>query len=74
MNGTANNVNPLMIEAICGWSSTAMNRQMLDYGNAGLAESSETIRSIFRASLQIHTHLLHLDEQAVTAPNIAQIR
>jgi integrase len=74
INGTANNVNPLMIEAICGWSSTAINPQMLDYGNAGLADSSDTIRSVFHASMQIHKHLLHLDEQSLVAPNVARIR
>lgn len=73
-NGTANNVNPLMIEAICGWSGSTMNRQMLEYGNAGFADSSEGIRSVFLASLQIHTHLLHLDEVAVDASNVARIR
>ena len=74
LNGTSNNVNPLHIEAICGWSSTIMNKQMLHYGNAGLADSSEAMRQLFQASIQIHQHLLELDEQAVAAPNVAQIR
>ena len=74
INGTSRNVNPLMMEAICGWSGSNINPLMLDYGKAGLADSSESIREIFQASREIHQHLMHLEEQPAVAPNVSRIR
>ena len=74
INGTSRNVNPLLMEAICGWSGSNINPLMLDYGNAGLADSAESIREIFQASREIHKHLMHLEEQPLMAPNVSRIR
>ena len=74
INGTSRNVNPLMMEAICGWSGSNINPLMLDYGNAGLADSAESIREIFQASREIHKHLMHLEEQPFMASNVSRIR
>ena len=74
INGTSRNVNPLMMEAICGWSGSNINPLMLDYGNAGLADSAESIREIFQASREIHKHLMHLEEEPLIAPNVSRIR
>lgn len=48
-----------MISAIGGWSgsSVGVSSLMLDYGSEGLA-STEVVQSLYKASLQIHSHLL----------------
>ena len=61
VNGTANNVSYLALQTICGWSDGSINRQMLKYGKAGLADSSEVLRATYQASLEIHKHLRHLE-------------
>ena len=61
VNGTANNVSYLALQTICGWSDGSINRQMLKYGKAGLADSSEVLKATHQASLEIHKHLRHLE-------------
>ena len=72
VNGTANNVSHLALQTICGWSDGAINKQMLKYGKAGLADSSEVLKATYEASLKIHKHLRHLEP--ITSPKVVKIR
>ena len=74
INGTANNVSYLALQTICGWSDGRINKQMLKYGKAGLADSSEILEATFKASLQIHEHLMHLEEPTKTPSNLVRLQ
>ena len=74
INATAHGVSLLHLETICGWSDNKANKHMLKYGSAGLADSSETIRATFKASLQIHQHLMHLETAHADMAKVVQIK
>ena len=74
INGTANNVGYLALQTICGWSDGKINKQMLQYGKAGLADSSEVLEATFKASLQIHQHLMHLEEPTKAPTNVVKLQ
>jgi len=59
VNCEANGVSSSVISAIGGWSgsSVGVSSLMLDYGSEGLA-STEVVKSLYKASLKIHSHLL----------------
>ena len=59
VNCEANGVSSSVISAIGGWSgsSVGVSSLMLDYGSEGLA-STEVVKSLYQASLKIHSHLL----------------
>ena len=57
-NGASVSANPLLLEAIGGWSGSNVNRVMLEYGATGIGES-ETLKELQKESLKIHAHLLH---------------
>ena len=73
INGTAHSVSHLHLQTICGWSDGKGNKQMLKYGSAGLADSSEIIKTTFGASLQIHQHLTHLETPKADNTNVIQL-
>ena len=73
INGTAHSVSHLHLQTICGWSDGKGNKQMLKYGSAGLADSSEIIETTFGASLQIHQHLTHLETPKADNTNVMQL-
>ena len=56
-NGASVSANALLLEAIGGWSSSNVNRVMLEYGATGIGES-ETLKALQKESLKIHRHLL----------------
>ncbi len=59
VNCEANGVSSSVISAIGGWSgsSVGVSSLMLDYGSEGLA-STEVVKGLYKASLEIHSHLL----------------
>jgi len=74
LNGTANDVSHLALQTISGWSEGKINKHMLRYGKAGLADSSEVIKATFLASLQIHQHLMHLQDPSPAAANLVHLK
>lgn len=74
INGTAHDVSHLAIQTISGWSDGKMNKHMLRYGKAGLADSSEVVRATFLASLQIHKHLMHLEGPSKASENLVHLK
>lgn len=72
INGTANDVSYLMLQNICGWSDGKTNKHMLNYGKAGIADSSEALRATFQASRQLHQHLMHLETHHHNTSNLVK--
>jgi integrase len=59
VNCDINGVSASIISTIGGWSGSSLGVSdlMLDYGSEGLA-STEVVKSLYKASLKIHNHLL----------------
>ena len=74
INGSAHGVSNLHMQTIGGWSDGKVNKTMLNYGKAGLANQANSLRAIYQASLQLNQHLMHLETAHADMAKVVQIK